>query len=160
MRKGLFEITFDTIIDAVMVLLMIAVIIAAVSTYVNIDDVVTADMIAKHISFALKEVYAAGEGSKLTLELPKRYCEIRITQEEIYVSTETDVWKPIVNFLRIINIWMLFGLEPSFGEIKIENPVGKYLEKNGFEGKCSSLYRKKLEITYESGALHVREIEI
>ena len=160
MKKALFEVAFDTIIDAVIVLLMIAVIIAAVNTYVNADDVINADMLASKISFALKEVYAAGEGSKLTLELPKRYCKIKITQEEIYVNTETGIWKSIVNFLKLINIWAFFGLEPSFAEIKIENPVGKYMDKNGFKGKCSSLYRKKIEITYEKGAIHVREISI
>ncbi len=153
------EISYDTLVDGIIVMVMIVIFTAVIMTYLNAQDLITSDMIAKKISFALKEVYAAGNGANLVLKLPKRYCEIEIDQDKIKVTTETKIWEVIVNFLRLTNIWLLFGIEPNFGETTIENPVGKYLG-NGFKGNCSKLYNKKLEISYKNGEVYVHEIAI
>ncbi len=157
--KGSMEIIYDTLADGIIVIVTIALFAAVVATYLNSNDLITSDMLAKKLSFALKEVYSAGEGAYLTLELPKRYCEIEITQDKIRVTTETGIWKNIVYFLRLTKIWLFFGIEPNFGETVIENPIGKYMGKD-FKGKCSEFYNKKLNISFENGEIYVREVTI
>ncbi len=158
-KKGITLLSFSTLADLGFFVILVVSFSVFIGWYLNSDDQVTAFQIARTLSFSLKQALAGGDETEIVYTIPQRYCEIEVSNDKIYVSTEEN-WakRGIEAFLSktFAAIAGFFGMEVRFAVYEMENPVGKYMADK-YKIKCSKFYKKKLKIKVENDEIKIFE---
>lgn len=162
MKKAQLPLISWKLIAGVIVIFLVLVLLTKLLILsINAHDQITAFDIARGISDSMKQAVAGGDGTKIIYFLPQRFCEVEITRDKINVKTEKKWWQQALELIWKTTppsgIASLMGFDIKFAEYEMENPAGKYMEKEKYNFKCWETGRvivtfyykdKKLEIMY------------
>ena len=154
-EKAVTILSHETLGDILFFVTVLLVFSMALTTYFNVDNQISASEIAKAIGYSMEQAIAGGERTEIHYYLPARFCEIKITEDKIYVRTEENPW-----IYALASAWNFivsrFGIELRYGDYEIINSAGKYIDRN-YEIKCWKTYRKRLVFSYQEKKLSITE---